>query len=144
MARRILMWSTSMSMTYTVGDREVWHHSQAPSLMFCGQIPLMERLVDRPTGFVDTGWDEVRIDPSELRAFLPTVFEYLRLSGSLPLRAMVRGFVLVALFLDHQASGDWYPVPPGFDDITAELHLIVPYRVAHVRAADLQPGPDTD
>ncbi|GID97025.1 hypothetical protein Adi01nite_64370 [Amorphoplanes digitatis] len=113
-----------MGMLYTVDGWEVWDRGQATSLMFGDLIPAVERLVKQPSGFTNTGWDEIQIDPEKVRAFLAATFRYLSHSGSAPLRLMVRGFLQVALFLDYRASGEWYPVPEGFEDITEDLHLI--------------------
>ncbi|WP_225991914.1 DUF6086 family protein [Actinomadura montaniterrae] len=111
-------------MRFEVDGREIWDRGLRTSQMFCGQILLLEKLVRQPSGVHDTGYDEVHIDPVKLRAFLQTVFEYLGKSGSQPLRAMVRGVIQVALFLDRRASGDWLTLPDSFQDITDGLELI--------------------
>ncbi|MEU5948798.1 DUF6086 family protein [Micromonospora sp. NPDC047465] len=113
-----------MGMIFKVNGREIWDRGLRTSQMFCGQVLLLEKLVDTPSGIYDTGKDEVQVDPAALRAFLRAVFAYLDRSGSWPLRAMVRGVVQVGLFLDYRASGDWLAVPDRFQDITDGLDRI--------------------
>ncbi len=111
-------------MRFEVDGREIWDRSRATSQMFCGQILLLENIVRQPSGVHDTGYDEVHIDPVMLRAFLGAVFAYLDSSGSWPLRAMVRGVVQVALFLDSRANGGQLAIPGQFQDITDGLDMI--------------------
>nr|BFE70798.1 hypothetical protein GCM10020092_040990 [Actinoplanes digitatis] len=54
-----------MGMLYTVDGWEVWDRGQATSLMFGDLIPAVERLVKQPSGFTNTGWDEIQIDPEK-------------------------------------------------------------------------------
>ncbi|MEH1013692.1 DUF6086 family protein [Micromonospora sp. CPCC 206060] len=113
-----------MGMIFTVAGEEIWDRSLNTGQMFCGQILLVEKLVGAPSGVHDTGWSEVEIDPPVLRAFLHAVFAYLDSSGSYPLRAMLRGVIHVALFLDARASGERLPVPERFSYLTEGLDLI--------------------
>ncbi|WP_141725257.1 DUF6086 family protein [Micromonospora pallida] len=111
-------------MLFTVDGREIWDRGLRTSQMFCGQVLLLEKLVETPSGIDDTGQDEVQVDPVALRAFLRAVFAYLDRSGSWPLRAMVRGVVQAGLFLDYRTNGDWLTVPDRFQDFAEGLDRI--------------------
>ncbi|GAA3438918.1 DUF6086 family protein [Kutzneria kofuensis] len=114
-----------MGKLFTVDGREVWSKAQGTSQMFCGQIALLEKyVIQQPSGVVDTGWDEVRIDPPVLRDFLLAAFHHLReVNGSWHMHAMVRGVLQVALELDERASGERLTLPDWFKDITDAPHV---------------------
>jgi hypothetical protein len=63
-------------------------------------------------------------DPAALRAFLHAVFAYLDHSHSVPLRAMLRGVIQVAVFLDSRTNGDELAAPERFRNLTNDLHKI--------------------
>ncbi|MEU4569622.1 DUF6086 family protein [Micromonospora sp. NPDC023956] len=63
-------------MLFKVGSRETWDRGLPTSPMFCGQVLLLEELVETPSGIYDTGQDEVQVDPEALRVFLRAVFTY--------------------------------------------------------------------
>ncbi|MEV4702116.1 DUF6086 family protein [Actinoplanes sp. NPDC049316] len=102
----------------------IWERGQDTSAMFCAQITALEKLLGKPSGVRDTGMDEVYVDPQALRAFLMAAFDFLRRSGSLPLRRMLIGVLQTALFLNARAGGEPLPVPPGCEDIRQGLEDI--------------------
>jgi hypothetical protein len=99
----------------------IWDRSQNTSFMFCAQIASLEQMLKTPSGVAAPGYDEVYIDPPVFRAFLLAAFDFLRRSGSLPLRRMMIGVLQTALFLDARASGEPLPIPPRFADIEQGL-----------------------
>ncbi|WP_203831564.1 DUF6086 family protein [Actinoplanes palleronii] len=119
---------TAPATAYEQSDRsgklEIWDRSQKTSFMFCAQIASLEEMLKTPSGVDAPGNDEVYIDPPVFRAFILAAFDYLRHSGSLPLRRMLVGVLQTALFLDARASGEALPIPPGFNDIEEGLEDI--------------------
>ncbi|MFC3992395.1 DUF6086 family protein [Actinoplanes siamensis] len=99
----------------------LWERGQHTSFMFCAQLAAVEQMLRMPSGVVDTGMDEVYVDPPVLRAFIVAMFDFLGHNGSIPLRRMLAGVLQTALFVDARASGGPLPIPPGFEDVEEGL-----------------------
>ncbi len=105
--------ATSQEYTERINEPTIWEGGHGTSVVFCGQIMAWEKYVRMSSGVVDTGMDEVFIDPPVFRAFLAESLKRLAQDGYL-VRRMMRGVVQLALFLDERANGEPLPLPPGF------------------------------
>lgn len=108
-----------MSCYFQVGDDDVWNPSNSLARAFLGQADVLARLVGKDTGLGEVIEDECEIDPAVFPAFVDTLVKAYQDSNNEALRALLKGFVSVALVLVDRMGAEALSIRPEYADMWA-------------------------
>lgn len=108
-----------MSCYFQVGDHEVWNPSNSLARAFLGQADALSRLVREDTGLGEIVEDECEIDPVAFPAFVDALVKAYQDSNNEALRALLKGFVSVALVLVDRMEVEVVSIRPEYADMWA-------------------------
>lgn len=108
-----------MSCYFQVAEEDVWNPSNSLARAFLGQADVLSQLIGRDTGLGDIIEDECEIDPSAFSTFVDSLVKTYQESNNDALKALLKGFVSVALVLVERMGAEASSIRPEFADMWA-------------------------
>lgn len=108
-----------LSCYFQVGDDDVWNPSNSLARVFLGQADVLSRLIGKDTGLGDIVEDECEIDPQVFLAFVDALVKRYQESNNETLRALLKGFVSVALVLVDRMGARVMSISPEYAEMWA-------------------------
>lgn len=112
-----------MSCYFQVGDDDVWNASNSLARAFLGQADVLSRLIGKDTGLGDIIEDECEIDPAVFPTFVDALVKAYQESNNDALRALLKGFVSVALVLVDRMGAEAASIRPEYANMWATESL---------------------
>jgi hypothetical protein len=95
----------------------VWNPSNSLARAFLGQAEVLSRLIGRDTGLGEIVEDECEIDPTLFPAFVDALVKAYQETNNEALRALLKGFVSVALVLVDRMGAEATSIKPEYADM---------------------------
>ncbi|MBO0652504.1 hypothetical protein J1792_06800 [Streptomyces triculaminicus] len=110
-----------MSCYFQTADEDLWNPSNSVARLFLDQANTLARLIDRKSGLGPIIEDECEINFPEFLKFVDSLVEAYQNSNNRPFRALLRGFISVALVLVERGGGVLESVSPEDSEMWENL-----------------------
>ncbi|WP_432157687.1 MULTISPECIES: DUF6086 family protein [unclassified Streptomyces] len=108
-----------MSCFFQVGDDDVWNPSNSLARAFLGQADALSQIIGRDPGLGEIIEDECEIDPAAFPEFVDALVKTYQDSNNEALKALLKGFVTVALVLVDRMGSQVMSINPEYADMWA-------------------------